>query len=96
MQEKKQTISGAKESPTQQVLYSAVFIFNARTATVTVEFVVCPQGRLSQCGHFADKREGSIFRDFMRTSFMNGTANDWLFLQAIQNLLVLNFIEFER
>jgi len=29
-------------------------------------------GELSQCGHFADKRgEESIFRDFVRTSFMD-------------------------
>jgi len=27
---------------------------------------------LSQDGHFADKREGSVFRDFVRTSFMDG------------------------
>jgi len=27
---------------------------------------------LSQCGHVADKGKGSIFRDFVRTSFMNG------------------------
>jgi len=27
--------------------------------------------RLSQCGHFADNGEGSIFRDFVRTSFMD-------------------------
>jgi len=38
------------------------------------KFMVCPHGqeRLSQCGHFADKRRGSVFRDFMRTSFMVG------------------------
>jgi len=30
-------------------------------------------GGLSQCGHFADKVEGgSSFRDFVRTSFMDG------------------------
>jgi len=29
---------------------------------------------LSQCGHFADKGEGgSIFRDFLRTSFMDAS-----------------------
>jgi len=27
---------------------------------------------LRQCVHFADKGEGSIFRDFVRTSFMDG------------------------
>jgi len=41
-------------------------------------------GEVSQCGHFADKEEGSIFRDFVRTSFMDGTLrekfNDYLFL----------------
>jgi len=30
-------------------------------------------GGLSQCGHFADKGDKeSIFRDFVRTSFMDG------------------------
>jgi len=29
-------------------------------------------GVLSQCGHFADKGEGSIFRDIVQTSFMDG------------------------
>jgi len=28
--------------------------------------------RVIQCGHFTDKREGVIFRDFVRTSFMDG------------------------
>jgi len=40
------------------------------------EFMVCSHGQgegvLSRCGHFANKEEGSIFRDFVRTSFMNG------------------------
>jgi len=27
---------------------------------------------LSQCGHFAHREEGSIFRDFVRMSFMDG------------------------
>jgi len=27
---------------------------------------------LNQCEHFADKEGGSIFRDFVRTSFMDG------------------------
>jgi len=39
------------------------------------KFMMCPHGQgrgLSQCGHFADKGEESIFRDFVRTSFMNG------------------------
>jgi len=27
---------------------------------------------LSQCGHFTDKGEGSIFRNFVRTSFVDG------------------------
>jgi len=27
---------------------------------------------LSQCGHFVDKGRGSIFRDFMWTSFLDG------------------------
>jgi len=27
---------------------------------------------LSQCGHFADRGGGSIFRDFVRTPFMDG------------------------
>jgi len=38
-------------------------------------FMVCPHGqgeeRLSQCGHIADTERGSIFRDFVRTSFMD-------------------------
>jgi len=29
-------------------------------------------GRLSQCGHFVDKREGSVFHNFVWTSFMDG------------------------
>jgi len=28
---------------------------------------------LNQCGHFAGKGEESIFRDFVRTSFMDGS-----------------------
>jgi len=28
-------------------------------------------GGLSQCGYFSDKVEGSMFRDFVRTSFMD-------------------------
>jgi len=40
-----------------------------------LKFMVCPHGQgrrgLRQCGHFADK-EGSIFRDFVRTSFTDG------------------------
>jgi len=41
-----------------------------------LKFMVCPLGlggeRLSQCGYFEDKGErGSIFRDFVRTSFMD-------------------------
>jgi len=38
------------------------------------EFMVYPHGQeggLSQCGHFSDNGEWSIFRDFMRTSFMD-------------------------
>jgi len=35
-------------------------------------FVLADKGGLSQCRHFADKGEGSIFRDFVRTSFMDG------------------------
>jgi len=35
------------------------------------KFMVCThgQGELIQCGHFADKGEGSIFYDFVLTSF---------------------------
>jgi len=40
------------------------------------KLMVCSHGQgrrgLSQCGHFADKGEGSIFRNFVRTSFMDG------------------------
>jgi len=34
---------------------------------------------LSQCGHFVDKGSGSsVFRDFVRTSFMHGPlSNRW-------------------
>jgi len=39
------------------------------------KFMVCGHGQegrgLSHCGHFADKGEGSIFRDFVRTLFMD-------------------------
>jgi len=38
-----------------------IYVVSARTRR---------EGGLSQCGHYADKGEGSIFRDFMRTSFM--------------------------
>jgi len=45
------------------------------------KLMVCPHGQggggLSQCGHFEDKGEGrSIFRDFLRTSFMDGPYID--------------------
>jgi len=40
------------------------------------KFMVYPYGQggrgLNQCGHLADKGEGSIFRDSVRTSFMDG------------------------
>jgi len=38
------------------------------------KFMVRPhgQGELSHCGHSADKGEESIFRDFVRKSFMDG------------------------
>jgi len=40
------------------------------------KFMVCPHGQggrgLSQCEHFVDSRWGLIFRDFVRTSFMDG------------------------
>jgi len=38
------------------------------------KFMVCPHGqggRVRQCGHFSDKGEGSIFRDFVWTSIIN-------------------------
>jgi len=48
-------------------------LFGAKTLDFS-KFMVCPHGHggggLSQCGHFADK-DGSIFREFVRTSFMN-------------------------
>jgi len=37
--------------------------------------MVCPHGKggMSQCGHFSDKGGwGQFFRDFVRTSFMDG------------------------
>jgi len=38
--------------------------------------MVCPHGQggkgLRQCGHFSDKGEESIFRNFVQTSFMDG------------------------
>jgi len=50
-------------------------LFGAKNPVFS-EFMVCPhrqKGRgLSQCGHFSDKGEGSLFRDFVRTSFMDG------------------------
>jgi len=30
------------------------------------------EGKLSQCGHFADKGDGSVFRVFVHTSFTDG------------------------
>jgi len=51
-------------------------IFEAKTSDF-LKFLLCPHGQrgrgLRQCGHFLDKGEGrSIFRDFVRTSFMDG------------------------
>jgi len=35
---------------------------------------------LSQCGHFSDKGEGgSIFRNFVRTSFMDDPLRQWIY-----------------
>jgi len=53
------------------------------------KFIVCPHGqggrRLSQCGHFLDKG-GSVFFDFVRTSFVDGPKLNYQhsFLSFIQ------------
>jgi len=49
--------------------------FLAQKTSEFSKFMVCPheQGEgLSKCRHFADKGEGVIFSDFVRTSFMDG------------------------
>jgi len=52
-------------------------LFGAKTSDFS-KFMVCPHGqwggrrRVSQCGYFTNKRE-VIFRDFVRTSFMDGS-----------------------
>jgi len=51
------------------------------------KFMVSPhgQGELSQCGNFVNKRGGrSIFRDFVRTSFMHGSLSE--FCKRFKNL----------
>jgi len=47
------------------------------------KFMGCPhgKGRLSQCGHFSGKGVGINFRDFLWTSFINGSL--WLTVLAL-------------
>jgi len=56
------------------VLPMRTSIFLVQKLSGFSKFMMCPhgQGGFSQCGHFSDKGEGSIFRDFVWTSFMNG------------------------
>jgi len=53
--------------------------------------MVCPhtQGRF-QCGHFADKGEGSIFHDFVRTFVMDDPIEK--FNQNVFNSFPVSFI----
>jgi len=43
---------------------------------------------LSQCGHFSDKEEGSVFRDLVWTSFMDNPS----VLLKIKNLSLVEYI----
>jgi len=58
-------------------------LFGAKKSSDFSKFMVCPNGQgggeLNQCGHFVDKeRGGSMFCDFVRTSFMYGPlSNRW-------------------
>jgi len=53
-----------------QLRTSARFV--EKTSVISI-FMTCPhgQGELNRCGHFADKEEGSVFHNFVRTSFVD-------------------------
>jgi len=53
--------------------------FNEKKTLDFSKFMLCQHGkgrgegeRFSQCRHFSDKGEGVIFRNFVRTSFIDG------------------------
>jgi len=60
--------------------------------------MVCPHGQrgLNQCGHFSKKGEGSIFHDFVKTSFMDGHLLEFnvmlKFLSIKSNFQMVNFM----
>jgi len=59
-----------KEGEVLQVLTFALFWRKNYRIFRNLWLVRTDKERLSQCRHFADKREGSIFRNFVRMSVM--------------------------
>jgi len=51
------------------------------------------EGGLSQCGHYSDKGRGSIFRDFVRTSFMDKVGLSDIVLVTSNILIQFEYIE---